>query len=90
MQKPTDSLLSMEKKKVNITLAKDNWENLQALVKALGWPKNWLSCEIDKLVAGLLIVAKQAKEDAENRLQMTEEEAKKRYEELMRRMMEQQ
>lgn len=78
----------MEKKKINIAVGKQNWEELQALVKTLGWPKNWLSTEIDKLVGGLLIVAKQAQKDVEDRKQMTEEEAKKRYEDLMRTILE--
>lgn len=78
----------MEKKKINIAVQKANWEELQGIVKYLGWPKSWLSSEIDRLVAGLVIVARQAKEDAEKKVEMTEAEAKKRYEDLMRKLME--
>jgi len=74
----------MGKNQVNIRVHRENWDELQALVKALGWPKNWLSCQIDEMVAGLLVVAKQAIQDAQDQKEMTEAEAKKRYEDLMR------
>lgn len=71
-----------------LRLNAEPYEELQALVRELGWPKTWLTHEVDRLVAGLLLVAKQAKQDAEERRQMTEAEARKRYEELMRRFLE--
>jgi hypothetical protein len=76
------------KKKVGITLTAKPYEELQGLVKEMGWPLNWLSLEFDKIVQGLLVVAKQAKQDALNQKEMTEAEAKKRYEEIMRKVME--
>ena len=71
-----------------LRLNAEPYEELQALVRELGWPKTWLTHEVDRLVAGLLLVAKQAKQDAEDHRQMTEAEARKRYEELMRRFLE--
>lgn len=75
------------KKKKMLALEKEPYEKLQALIKELGWGKNWLALQLDKTIAGLLIVAEMAKEDAKNRKQMTEEEAKKRYEDAMRKLM---
>lgn len=77
------------RKRVNITLNADPYEQLMALAKELGFRNNWLGQEIDKLIAGLLVIAKQAKKDAEEQKEMTEAEARKRYEELMRRFLEQ-
>ena len=74
-------------KRVQITVNAQNWENLKALGKAAGLPQNWLSTEFDKLAHGLLAVASQAVRDAESRKEMSEEEAKKRYEEMMRKVM---
>ena len=78
----------MEKKKINITVNKANWEEMQCLVRELGWKNNWLSSQIDKMVAGLIVVAKQAKKDVADKREMTEAEARKRYEELMRKILE--
>lgn len=78
----------MSRKRINITVDKEPYEALRALTKKLGWRDNWLSLEIDKLVAGLLVVAAQAAKDAEEQVEMTEEEAKKRYESLMRQILE--
>lgn len=76
------------KKRILLTVEAEPFDEIKALAREIGWPKTWLSQEIDKLVAGLLLVAKQAKKDAEERRQMTEDEARKRYEELMRRFLE--
>lgn len=73
----------MKKRKL-LALEAEPYEKLQALVKELGWPKTWLSHEVDRLIAGLLAVAEQAKKDAEELKEMTEAEAQKRYENLMR------
>lgn len=78
----------MEKKKINITVNKANWEEMQGLVRELGWKNNWLSSQIDKMVAGLIVVAKQAKKDAADKKEMTDAEARKRYEHLMRKILE--
>jgi len=67
-----------------MALEKEPYERLRALIKELGWPKTWLAGEIDKMIAGLLQVAEQAIQDAKDHKEMTEEEAKKRYEDLMR------
>lgn len=76
------------RKRVNITLNADPYEHLMALAKHLGFRNNWLGQEIDKLIAGLLMVAEQAKKDAEEKKEMTEAEARKRYEDLMRKILE--
>lgn len=79
----------MEKRKrVTITLNADPYERLMLLAKHLGFRNNWLGQEIDKLIAGLLIVAEQAKRDSEEKKEMTEAEARKRYEDLMRKILE--
>jgi len=77
----------MKKKKL-LALEAEPYERLQALVKELGWHKSWLAHEIDRLIVGLLVVAEQAKKDAESLREMSEEEARKRYEDLMRRFLE--
>ena len=76
------------RKRAYITLNAEPYENLMALGKSLGYRNNWLGLEIDKMIAGLLVIAQQAKQDAENNLQMTEGEARKRYEDLMRKVLE--
>lgn len=77
------------KKKKMLALEAEPYERLQALVKDLGWPKNWLAGQIDQVIAGLLLVAEQAKKDAENLQNLTEAEASKRYEDMMRKILEQ-
>lgn len=76
------------KKRVAITVQAEEWEKLQALGKFLGYKKDWLSKEIQHLVAALIVVADQAKQDAVERSQMTEEEARVRYEQLARSVIE--
>ena len=79
----------MEKRKrVTITLSAEPYEQLMALAKHIGFRNNWLGLEIDKMVAGLLVIAEQAKRDAEEKIEMTEAEARKRYEDLMRKVLE--
>lgn len=80
--------MATTKKKKMLALEPEPYERLQSLVKELGWPKNWLAGQVDRLIAGLLIVAAQAKSDAENLQHMTESEAKKRYEDMMRKILE--
>lgn len=60
------------------------FDRLRELTKELGWRDNWLGLELDKMVAGMLVVAEQAQRDAERKDQMTEDQARERYESLMR------
>lgn len=76
------------KQKKQLALEKAPYEELQALIKELGWPKYWLAHQMDKMIAGLIVVAKQAKKDAEELKGLTEEQAQKRYEDMMRMIME--
>lgn len=69
-------------KRVMINVPTETWERLQALAKEVGMPPGWLSAQISQFLPGLLIVAEQAKKDAEARLQLSETQAKKRYEKL--------
>lgn len=71
------------KKRYQLTLTKENMEELQALLKSAGIAPNWLSNEIDRMLPGLITVVKQAIEDAHQRMQLTEEEAKDRYTAIM-------
>lgn len=80
--------LIMARKKKMLALKAEPYERLRALSKELGWPKNWLAHEIDRLIRGLLIVAEQAKKDAEELEELSEEQVKQRAEDLMRRYME--
>ena len=41
------------KKRVMLTVTKDPYERLQKNVRLAGFPKNWFSTELDKLVQGL-------------------------------------
>jgi len=78
----------MKRKRISITVNAEPYEALRQLTKELKFRDNWLSLEIDNLIAGLLVIAVQAKKDAEERVEMTEEEARKRYEDLMRKVLE--
>lgn len=78
----------MKRKRISITVNAEPYEALRQLTKELKFRDNWLSLEIDNLIAGLLVIAAQAKKDAEERAEMTEEEARKRYEDLMRKVLE--
>lgn len=78
----------MKRKRISITVNAEPYEALRQLTKELKFRDNWLSLEIDNLIAGLLVIAAQAKKDAEERVEMTEEEARKRYEDLMRKLLE--
>ena len=87
-RKRKDYNYSIKRKRVSITLNAEPYENLMDLARVLGFRNNWLSLEIDKLIAGLLVIAEQAKKDAEDNKEMTEAEAVKRYEDLMRKFIE--
>ena len=41
------------KKRVLLTVTKEPYERLQKNVRLAGFPKNWFSTELDKLVQGL-------------------------------------
>jgi hypothetical protein len=77
-----------ERKRVSITVNAEPWDKLRILTKEIGWRDNWFGLEVDRMVAGMLVVAEQAKKDAEEQKKMTEAEAKKRYESLMRVVLE--
>ena len=76
------------KKKINIAVTAEPYERLREKTKAIGWPSNWLSKELDKMVNALLVVADQAVKDAEEQRKMTDDEAKARYEALTRKLLE--
>ena len=44
------------KKRVMLTVTKDPYERLQKNVRLAGFPKNWFSTELDKLVQGLDLI----------------------------------
>lgn len=77
-----------KRKRISLTVNAEPYEQLRSLTKFLGWRDNWLSLELDKLISGMLVVAEQAKRDAESKVEMTEAEARKRYESLMRTILE--
>ena len=77
-----------KRKRISLTVNAEPYEQLRSLTKFLGWRDNWLSLELDKLISGMLVVAEQAKKDAEAKVEMTEAEARKRYESLMRTILE--
>lgn len=73
------------KKRVALSVDSQIWEEIQSYRKKAGMPQNWLSTAINEFLPGLLAVVKQAEKDAVERKNMTEEEAMKRYEDLMRK-----
>ena len=51
------------------------------------WPvfnPDWISLELNRMIKALRSVAQQAIEDSKTKREMTEEQARKRYEDLMR------
>lgn len=78
----------MKRKRITLTVNAEPYDALRKLTKQLDFRDNWLSLEIDKLIGGLLVIAEQAKKDAESREYMTEAEARARYEDLMRKFLE--
>lgn len=67
------------RKRVSITVTIKVWDELMALAKEAGFPQNWLSLELDAFLPALLAGVHQAKADAENKIEMTEEQAVERY-----------
>ena len=47
------------KKRVLLTVTKEPYERLQKNVRLAGFPKNWFSTELDKLVQGLDLIVNQ-------------------------------
>ena len=76
------------KKRVNLTVDQKSWDELRALGRAAGFRVDWLSVEFDRFLRSLHSVAMQAVEDAQQKQEMTEAEAKERYEKLMRKKLE--
>lgn len=76
------------KKRVNLTVDQKSWDELRALGRAAGFRVDWLSVEFDRLLRSLHSVAMQAVEDAQQKQEMTDAEAKERYEKLMRKKLE--
>ena len=76
------------KKRVNLTVDQKSWDELRALGRAAGFRRDWLSVEFDGFLRSLHSVAMQAVEDAQQKQEMTDDEAKERYEKLMRKKLE--
>ena len=49
-----------------------------------GFNPDWISLELNRMIKALRSVAQQAIEDSKTKREMTEEQARKRYEDLMR------
>lgn len=74
----------MKRKRISLTVNAEPYDELRRLTKEIGWRDNWLGLEIDKMVAGALKVAAQAKIDAQKEKPDPEEDRISRYEEIMR------
>ena len=74
-------------KRAAITVHAETWEKLQAIARKAGLAPGWLSEAIDGFLPGLLKVMEQAEKDAENRKEMTDQEASFRYAQLMAKEM---
>ena len=62
------------KKRVLLTVTKDPYERLQKNVRLAGFPKNWFSTELDKLVQGLDLVVNQIIESRKQGQILTEQQ----------------
>jgi len=62
------------KKRVLLTVTKEPYERLQKNVRLAGFPKNWFSTELDKLVQGLDLVVNQIIESQKQGLILTEQQ----------------
>jgi len=63
------------KKRVLLTISKEPYERLQQNIKLAGFPKNWFSKELDRIVIGLDRIIEQVIEMKKQRKTMTEEQA---------------
>lgn len=71
-----------------VTVDEKSWEELRSLGKAAGFRRDWLSVEFDRMVRSLHSVAMQAVQDAQDEREMTDAQARERYEILMRQKLE--
>lgn len=78
-------MIDAKRKRISLTVPAEEYERLREMGKRAGFRYDWISVELSKLVRVLYTVAEQAVKDAEDRRQMTEEEAKKRYEDIARK-----
>jgi hypothetical protein len=62
------------KKRVMLTVTKDPYERLQKNVRLAGFPKNWFSTELDKLIQGLDLVVNQIIESRKQGQILTEKQ----------------
>ena len=76
------------KKRVQVTVDSKAFDELRELGRAAGFRDGWLSVEFARLVRALHSVALQAVQDAQDKQEMTEDQAKKRYEALARQKLE--
>ena len=76
------------KKRVQVTVDAKAFDELRRLGKAAGFQDGWLSVEFDRFVRSLHSVAIQAVQDAESKQEMTDAQARERYERLMRQKLE--
>ena len=60
------------------------YEDLRRLGDLAGFNPDWISLELNRMIKALRSVAQQAIEDSKTKREMTEEQARKRYEDLMR------
>lgn len=69
-------------KRAQITVIKEEWEEVQSLLKLGGLPKNFMSVLFQDIVKGMLPGLRQAKEDQIQKRLMTQAEGEKRYRDL--------
>ena len=72
------------KKRISLTVEAEPYEDLRRLGDLAGFNPDWISLELNRMIKALRSVAHQAIEDSKTKREMTEEQARKRYEDLMR------
>ena len=72
------------RKKNFFTVEAEPYEDLRRLGDLAGFNPDWISLELNRMIKALRSVAQQAIEDSKTKREMTEEQARKRYEDLMR------
>ena len=80
--------IDKNKKRISLTVEAEPYEDLRRLGRLAGFNSDWISAEFNRMVKALRSVAHQAIEDAAHKKEMTEEQARKRYEDLMRKKLE--
>ena len=73
------------KKRISLTVEAEPYEDLRRLGDLAGFNPDWISLELNRMIKALRSVAQQAIEDSKTKREMTEEQARKRYEDLMRK-----